>query len=182
MRRLTLALVLVAAGFILTAFPAAAQGTQGFQLGLKGGVSIPNGTTSDAFDNGYHGGIVFHYKIPALPLALRLDGDYDHFLAKGGVSGNAEIFDGTLDLVLGFKILAVKPYVLGGVGLYGAKIEAEVAGVSASTNQTKSGWNAGAGIALTLGKNSIFAEARYHEISLDATKFKYTPVSLGILF
>ena len=182
MRRFNLPLVLVTVGFVLAASPAAAQGTGGFQVGLKGGVSIPNGSTSVVYDNGYHGGIVLHYKIPALPLALRLDGDYDHFLAKNGVSGNAEIFDGTLDVVLGFKILAVKPYVLGGVGIYGVKQELETVGVSTSTNQTKSGWNAGAGLALTFGKISVFAEARYHEISLDAQKFKYTPVSLGILF
>lgn len=184
MRRLFLAAVLVLAAAAVLATPVAAQGTGGFQFGLKGGLSLPNGTAKDAFDDGYHGGLILSYELPALPLGLRVDGDYHRFDAKefGGVSGRAEIFDGNANLVLGFKIIAVKPYVLAGYGIYDLKITAEAGGISNSTSETKGGWNAGAGVALTFGKVSVFVEGRYHEISLDGGTFKFIPVSVGILF
>lgn len=184
MKRLILSGVLVLTAAVLSAAPAAAQGTGGFQFGLKGGASFPSGTAADAFDTGYHGGLVLSYELPALPLGVRVDGDYHRFDSKefAGVSGRAEIFDGNANLVLGFRIIAVKPYILAGYGLYDLKITAETGGVSSSASQTKGGWNAGVGVALTLGKVSIFVEGRYHEISLDGGTFKFAPVSVGILF
>ena len=68
--------VLLLAVLLLSAAPAAAQGTGGFQFGPTGGVSVPTRVTADAFDDGYHGGIVLNYELPALPLGIRLDGDY----------------------------------------------------------------------------------------------------------
>lgn len=172
---------------MLSAAPAAAQGTGGFQFGLTGGVSLPNGTTGDVFDDGYHGGIVLNYELPALPLGIRVDGDYRKFDAKavGAASGSAEIFDGNANVVIGLRIIAVKVYALGGPGLYNVKLKAESAGFSTSTSDTQFGWNAGVGAALVLGKVSIFAEGRYHEVTLDSVpdgKFKFVAVSGGILF
>ena len=178
-------LLLVAASM---AAPAAAQGTGGFQFGFTGGVSLPNGTTSDTLDDGYHGGIVLNYELPALPLGIRVDGDYRHFSAKAtipGVTGSAEVFDGNANLVVGIRIIAVKVYALGGGGLYNIKLKCEGACVPTSTSNTQFGWNAGAGAALVLGKLSILAEGRYHEVTLDAVqagKFKFVAVSGGILF
>jgi hypothetical protein len=181
-------------GIVHFAAPAAAQGTGGFQFGLSGGVSVPTGTTSDIFDNGYHGGLVLNYELPALPLGLRVDGDYRHFSAKsaGTASGSAEIFDGNANLVVGIRIAIVKVYALAGGGLYNVKLKAEAAGVSASSSDTQFGWNAGAGAAFVVGKVSIFAEARYHEVTLDTPaagspgvpdgKFKFVAVSGGFLF
>ena len=187
MKRLVLSGAVVLAVLAFAAPAARAQGTGGFQFGLTGGVSLPNGTTSDALDDGYHGGIVLNYELPALPLGMRVDGDYRHFDAKsvGGASGSAEIFDGNANLVIGIRIIAVKLYALGGGGLYNVKLKAEGAGFSASTSDTQFGWNAGAGAALVLGKVSIFAEGRYHEITLDSVEggtFKFVAVSGGILF
>lgn len=184
----------VLAVILFSAAPAAAQGTGGFQFGLTGGVSLPNGTTGDVFDDGYHGGIVLNYELPALPLGIRVDGDYRKFDAKavGAASGSAEIFDGNANLVIGLRIIAVKVYALGGPGLYNVKLKAESAGISASASDTQFGWNAGVGAALVLGKVSIFAEGRYHEVTMDTPaagtpavpdgKFKFVAVSGGILF
>ena len=143
---------------------------------------------SDVFDDGYHGGIVLNYELPALPLGIRLDGDYRKFDRKqlaSGSSGSAEIFDGTANLVVGIRIIAVKVYAIGGPGFYNVKLKAESGGFSTSTSDTQFGWNAGAGVALVLGRISIFAEARYHEVTLDTLpdgKFKLVAVSGGILF
>jgi hypothetical protein len=182
-------LVLSAAVLIvLFAAPAAlAQGTGGFQFGLTGGVSVPTGDSSNAFDNGYHGGLVLNYELPALPLGLRVDGDYRHFSAKTGAtnfSGSAQIVDGNANLVVGIRILLVKIYALGGGGVYNVKFSAEGDRVSTSDSQTKFGWNGGVGAALVVGKVSIFAEGRYHEVTLDTGqgKFKLVAASAGILF
>ena len=167
------------------AAPAAAQVTAGFQLGLSGGISVPQGDTATAFDNGYHGGLVLNFKLPALPLGFRVDGDYRRFSAKtqSTASGSAQVVDGNANLVIGIRIVLVKVYALGGVGLYNVKLSAEAAGVSTSTSQTQFGWNAGVGAALVVGKISLFVEGRYHEVTLDNSgKFKFIPVSAGILF
>ena len=187
MKKHFLAWLLFAAAASLTA-PAAAQGTGGFQFGLTGGVSVPIEDASDAFDTGYNGGLVLNYELPTLPLGLRLDGDYRHFSMKTGgtnVSGSAQILDGTANLVVGLRIVLVKLYALGGVGIYDVKFSADSAGASTSNSQTEFGWNAGVGLAFVAGKLSIFVEGRYHEITLDSVpggKFKFIPVSVGILF
>jgi opacity protein-like surface antigen len=171
---------------LFSAAPAAAQGTGGFQFGLSGGASFPTGDSSDAFDTGYNGGIVLNYELPALPLGIRVDGDYRNFSGKsvGSASGSAEIFDGNANLVVGIRILLVKVYALGGGGFYNMKFKAENAGISSSISQTDFGWNAGAGVAFVVGKLSIFGEGRYHEVTLDnsAGKFKFVAATAGILF
>ncbi len=184
MKRLVLSGIGALVVLLLSTAPAHAQGTGGFQFGLSGGVSLPTGDTSDAYGDGYHGGIVLNYELPALPLGLRVDGDYRNFSDKtfGAYSRSAEIFDGNANLVLGIRIIAVKVYALGGGGLYNVKLKAENAAGSVSASDTQFGWNAGAGVALVLGKVSIFGEGRYHEVSMDAGKFKFVAVSGGILF
>jgi opacity protein-like surface antigen len=185
-KRLVLPSIAVLAAILLSAAPAAAQGTGGFQFGLSGGASFPTSDASDAYGDGYHGGIVLNYELPALPLGLRVDGDYRNFSAKtlGAFSRSAEIFDGNANLVVGIRIVLVKLYALGGGGLYNVKFKAESAGVSSSISQTDFGWNAGAGVAFVVGKVSIFGEGRYHEITLDnsAGKFKFVAATAGILF
>ncbi len=183
MKKLLIALA-VAAAF---AVPAAAQGTGGFQFGLTGGLSVPQSDTSNVFDNGYHGGLVLNYELPALPLGIRLDGDYHRMDLKTGAyvgSGSAKIIDGTANVVVGLRILLVKLYALGGVGAYHVQYTGEATGITASSSQTDFGWNAGVGAAFVIGKVSIFVEGRYHEISLENSggKFKLIPVSAGILF
>ena len=178
MRRLVLAAALVAAA--TAAAPAFAQGSSGMQWGIRGGVSFPNGDSSVVLDDGWHGGVTLNYEIPALPLAIRADGDYHHFSAKSG-SGSTELYGGNVNLTLGIKIIAVKLYALGGLDYYGARYSGSVAAASDSGF----GWNGGVGVALLVGRVSVFVEGRYHEISLDNAvggKFKFTPVSVGILF
>jgi Outer membrane protein beta-barrel domain len=176
----------VLAIILFSAAPASAQGTGGFQFGLSGGASFPTSDWSDAYGTGYNGGIVLNYELPALPLGIRVDGDYRNFSAQtsGGFSRSAEIFDGNANLVVGIRIVLVKVYALGGGGLYNMKFTAESAGVSSSISQTDFGWNAGAGVAFVVGKLSIFGEGRYHEVTLDnsAGKFKFVAATAGILF
>ena len=182
MKKLLIVLTAAAAAF---AVPAAAQGTGGFQFGLTGGITVPQGDTADVLDNGYHGGLVLNYELPALPLGIRLDGDYHHLDIKSSVgTGSDQIIDGTANVVVGIRILVVKVYALGGAGVYNLKFSGESAsaGVSVSNSQTQFGWNAGVGAAFVVGKVSIFVEGRYHEISVNGGKFKFTPVSAGILF
>ena len=187
MKRLVLSTAVLFVLCVLFAAPSAlAQGTGGFQWGFSGGASFPTSDWSDAYGDGYHGGIVLNYELPALPLGLRVDGDYRNFSAKtsGVFSNSAEIFDGNANLVFGIRIVVVKVYALGGGGFYNMKFKSESAGVSSSISQTDFGWNAGAGVAFVVGKVSIFGEGRYHEVTLDnsAGKFKFVAATAGILF
>lgn len=184
MKRLIASALLAAATF---AGPAAAQGTGGFQFGLTGGVSVPTSDTSNVFDTGYNGGLVLNYELPTLPLGIRVDGDYRHFTSKTsstGGSGSSEIVDGSANVVFGIRIVLVKLYAIGGVGVYNVRFSGETPGYSVSGSQTDFGWNAGAGVAFVIGKLSIFVEGRYHEVTLEnaAGTFKFIPVTAGILF
>ena len=176
-------LLLVAASM---AAPAAAQGTGGFQFGFTGGVSLPNGTTSDTLDDGYHGGIVLNYELPALPLGIRVDGDYRHFSAKAtipGVTGSAEVFDGNANLVVRIRIIAVKVYALGGGGLYNVKLKAENAGgwvcrvPTPSSAGTRGRRRARSRQGLHLRRGPSTTRSRW-----TPGKFKFVAVSGGILF
>jgi opacity protein-like surface antigen len=184
-KRFVLSAALVLAALTFAAPAALAQGTGGFQFGLSGGASFPTGDAKDVYDNGWHGGIVLNYELPALPLGLRVDGDYRKW--NGGSScacsdRSAEMFDGNANLVLGLRIVLVKLYALGGAGVYNVKFSG--GGDVSSPSQTDFGWNAGAGVAFVIGKVSIFGEGRYHEVSLDSSggKFKFVAATAGVLF
>jgi hypothetical protein len=171
--------VSVLAVLLFSAASASAQGTGGFQFGLRGGISVPTGDWSTGLNNGWHGGLTLNYELPALPLGLRVDGDYNRF-AYLSESRTVDVYDGNANLVVGIRIIAVKVYALAGGGYYSTSFNG-----FGSTTASAFGWNAGAGVALVVGKVSIFAEARYHEVSLDTVaggKLKYIPVSAGILF
>jgi opacity protein-like surface antigen len=180
-----LRLLAPAALFFLLASGARAQGTSGLHFGFEGGVSYPQGDTKDFFDNGWNGGALLVWNPPVVPVGLRIDGAYHKLDARDDTAstGSAKIFAGTADVVLGFRAILLKPYVFGGIGYYRLDFsDSSFPSTSDDDAQNETGWNAGAGVSISLRKVDLIIEARYHSIGTEGDRFKFVPVSIGLVF
>ncbi|HEY3171934.1 MAG TPA: outer membrane beta-barrel protein [Thermoanaerobaculia bacterium] len=181
MKRFRVALLLLL--FFLFAAPRArAQGTSGLHFGVEGGISYPQGDTKDSFDNGWNGGALLVWNPPVIPVGLRVDGSYHKLDAGTATSGNAEVLAGTANVVVGFRAILLKPYFLAGVGAYRLDFS-EASGPSVFRGKSnETGWNAGAGVSISLRKIDLIVEARYHSVSTQRDRFKFVPISVGLVF
>jgi opacity protein-like surface antigen len=171
--------------FALAASRAGAQGTSGLHFGFEGGVSYPQGDTKDFFDNGWNGGALLVWNPPVIPVGLRVDGAYHTLDAANGAgsTGDAKILAGTADVVVGFRALLLKPYVFGGIGYYRLDFsDSTFPSTSNDNTKNETGWNAGAGVSISLRKVDLIIEARYHSIGTSPDRFKFVPVSIGLVF
>lgn len=168
--------------FLLAASQASAQGTSGLHFGIEGGISTPQGDAKDFFDNGWHGGALLVWNPPIIPVGLRVDGSYHKLDASNTGGGDAEILAGTANVIVGFRAILVKPYFLGGVGYYRLDFSEESFPSAFRGKQNETGWNAGAGVSISLRKIDLIVEARYHSVSTEGDRFKFVPVSVGIVF
>ncbi len=180
-----LRLPLLALSFGLLAAGARAQGTSGLHFGFEGGVSYPQGDTKDFFDNGWNGGALLVWNPPVIPVGLRIDGAYHKLdaLNDAGDTGSAKILAGTADVVVGFRAILLKPYFFGGIGYYRLDFsDSSFPSTSSDDSQNETGWNAGAGVSISLRNIDLIVEARYHSIGTDGDRFKFVPVSIGLVF
>ncbi len=69
-----------------------------------------------------------------------------------------------------------------GVGYYRLDISDESFPSAFSGTDNDTGWNAGAGVSFSLRKIDIFVEARYHSVRTGEERFKFVPVSIGLVF
>ena len=183
MKRLRLPLVALSLG--LLAAGARAQGTSGLHFGFEGGVSYPQGDTKDFFDNGWNGGALLVWNPPVIPVGLRIDGAYHKLdaLNSAGDTGSAKILAGTADVVVGFRAILLKPYFFGGIGYYRLDFsDSSFPSTSNDDTQNETGWNAGAGVSISLRNIDLIIEARYHSIGTEGDRFKFVPVSIGLVF
>ncbi|HEU4630257.1 MAG TPA: outer membrane beta-barrel protein [Gemmatimonadaceae bacterium] len=178
----TLSTLLAAtAALALAAAPAAAQRPQ---ISLGGGATFPLDDLGDVQDAGWHGLVAMGYRPPLFPLGFRIDGMY-HQLGGQGVGGVAagdfRTIAVTGNVVLEAPALAVRPYVIGGVGLYNTKFEG-------AEGRSNVGFNAGVGLRFHLLDFDSFVEARYHTAldalgsTEDGRAARYVPVTFGISF
>lgn len=168
--------------FLLLAAGARAQGTSGLHFGVEGGISNPQGDTKDFFDNGGHGGALVVWNPPVIPVGLRVDGSYHKLDAADPGGSDAEIIAGTANVVVGFRAILLKPYFFGGVGYYRLDFSDASFPSAFRGKQNETGWNAGAGVSISLRNIDLIIEARYHSIGTEGDRFKFVPVSIGLVF
>jgi hypothetical protein len=141
-------------------------------VGISGGVSLPTGDLSDSQDMGYNIGAQLNFAPPALPVELIVDAAYHSFEGKEfvpkvgifGVTGNAAyIFPG----------LMIRPYVMGGLGMFFSKVDAPGA-----SSKSDFGFNVGGGLRFVLSGFNTFLQARAMFID-DST---FIPISFGAIF
>jgi hypothetical protein len=176
---------------------ARAQISSPIGVGIVGGTTSPTGSLSDIAKTGWHAGAFIELKLPVIPVGFRLEGAWHQLHDKpfdgGGGTTGARIAAVTLNAT--YDILPVpiiKPYLIGGVGEYSARLTTfrgplpPSQGVAESlfetTTQTKFGVNGGAGVRLQLGGFAAFVEARWHDILTNGKNVQMVPVSVGLRF
>lgn len=190
---------LLAAATVATAL-AATAGAQGvtsltkpFSIGVSGGASIPTGDLSNAYNTGYNVGGHITYGNPTFPFQLRGDIGYNSFSAKSGVcsSGvdcNAHALGFTGNLVYDFPLPAapIRPYLMGGAGVYNVKFTGTSTSgnttITASTSDNNFGFNLGGGLILPLSGFNAFVEAKYTQVNSGGSNIKFVPLTFGVMF
>ena len=193
-----------ACAVVVASFAAASVAAQGVhpQFGLGGGLMAPVGdyhatASGQGFNTAWHGLALLAFKLPALPVGFRIDVTY------GANSANDRLKD-TLSAALGqptdektklagasvnvtypaSSSAPVRPYAIGGVGLYHTTISTSTSASTADRAATKLAWNLGGGLAFGLRGVTLFFEARYVNVAAVAgfPRTTFLPFTTGIRF
>ena len=111
---------------------------------------------------------------------FRIDGMYNKFSVKDDrivQLPDAIITSANANLVYALPGVGMRPYLIGGAGIYGTKLD-----VSGSDTNTNLGLNGGIGAAFPLSGFNAFVEARYHHILTDGSATQFIPVTFGLSF
>jgi opacity protein-like surface antigen len=167
--------LLSAAGSVVSA--------QNVRIGVGGGLMMPLSDYKTIDKMGWLAGADATYWLAGSALGIRIEGDYSQTSHKNSVPGHTSIIGGMAELVyaLGTTASSVRPYVLGGLGYFHAKID--VTGLG-SASENKIGYGVGAGLALKLGTGStrFFAEGRYQSVQTSGSSLKMIPIRAGLRF
>lgn len=157
-------------------------------FGASAGLSMPTGDLGDASNAGYViAGHVFYR--PASIQALRFRGDvsFDRWGAKEDVEGadaSRRSFGFVANALYDFASSAesgIRPYVLGGLGLYNSKTSVEFAGETVTGSATDIGLQVGGGLQFQLSGFSTFAETKYVNVFSDGS-ISWVPITFGVRF
>jgi opacity protein-like surface antigen len=168
-----------------------------------------NGTTAfkDVYGPGFGGGV--HLDVNFAMLSLRLSGDYlrfspDNAKYQQGLQdligsaaaqftiegGGITMWSGNLNAKMAILPLPIiKPYLTGGFGFAslnadGAKVMqngAETKAYPGFSSETKTMWNAGAGVDFSIGV-TLFLEVKYVWVMTEPETSTLVPVTIGITF
>ncbi|HEY9516766.1 MAG TPA: outer membrane beta-barrel protein [Gemmatimonadaceae bacterium] len=103
------------------------------------------------------------------------------------VTGNVDLVGASLDLTLGRTQGVIRPYVVGGVGVFRRRVSQDIEGAvnefnDLRRNDTDVGFNGGVGLRLSLGGAAVFAEARYYSVATEPDRTNFVPVVIGLAF
>ena len=195
------ALGVAMAALAVATTPLAAQ-KAGLGFGASVGANVPNGEFADGAQtglvaNGFVGVGTGRVGLRGELFWSRSDLD-NAFIRKvgnavlpsdgiGKVSGNVNLVGGSANLVFSLTQSVVKPYLIGGVGVYHRRVAQDIGGTidefqSLKDSQTDLGYNGGIGIAIGGAGPSLFLEARYVSVATSPDRTKFVPVVIGFTF
>jgi hypothetical protein len=173
MKRYTTIVAIIAAGLACFATDAAAQ----VRLSVAGGPSFPVGHLADEMNTGFNVLVGAGLSVPVLPVGLRVDGMLNQF-PESGHDGDFRVISGSVNAILDIPLVAARPYIIGGLGVYNSRFTDDDHADEGSTSNL--GANIGAGIRVGLPGVSVFAETRFHNIFSEGEQARFIPLSLGI--
>lgn len=189
------------AALATAASPLAAQ-KAGLGFGASIGANIPNGEFADGAKtglvaNGFVGVGTGRFGLRGELFWSRSDLD-NAFIRKVGntvlpetgentVTGDVNLVGAVANLVLPLTQSVVKPYLIGGVGVYHRRVAQNISGTieefqDLRDNQTDVGYNGGLGISIGGLGPSFFIEARYMSVATTPNRTKFIPVVVGFTF
>ena len=200
-RTRTLATLGVAAMSLGASAPLMAQ-KAGVGFGASIGANVPNGdysngTKTGLVANGFVGlgtgrfglrGELFWSRSDLDNAIIRKVGDV--VLPSNGVgdvTGDVNLIGASANIVLPLTQSTIKPYLIGGVGVYNRRVAQNISGTidefrSLDNKQTEMGYNGGVGLSIGGAGPSFFIEARYHSVATEPDKTRFVPVVLGFSF
>ncbi len=185
----------------LAAVSVAAQGLHP-QFGLGGGLTAPVGdyhstAGGQGFSTAWHALALLAFKLPVLPVGFRVDVSYgsnganntlkDSLTNRVGAPTDekTKLAGASVNLTYQSSSAArVKPYVIGGVGVYHTTISVSTGGSTGDRAATKPAWNLGGGLTFGLRGVALFFEARYVNIAAVSgfPRTTFLPFTTGIRF
>jgi hypothetical protein len=162
-------------------------------LGVGGGATIPTGNGGSSVKTGINGQAYALVQIPGF-IALRFNFGYQKFEYNlnntlGATPGTREILSGVGGLQINLLHGPVRPYVTAGVGAFDLKGPTDSAATTTSSAMSRInfGIDAGAGLAVVVGRVSAFAEGRVQNVYTkdggfikSAKQINVIPVTFGL--
>jgi hypothetical protein len=176
MKKLSSGLAALALVFGASALPAQSA----VNIGIAAGAAIPVGDFADLYNTGYNGTVMLGIKPALSPVGLRVDGMYNKFVGRDDVSvdqPDASIIGGTANIVYYLPGVGIRPYLIGGGGYYGLKLD-----VAGAERTGKFGVNGGVGAQFALSGFNTFLEARFHHVDTEGGSTQFIPVIFGLSF
>lgn len=142
-------------------------------IGIGGGISIPAGGISKNRQPGFNIDGMAEFRTPSEPLGLRGEVLYQYFGASKNATGvsDANAVALLLSVVYHAPQSQVRPYLIGGMGLY-----------HVTDNGNAAGFNFGTGLTIPFTGMGAYAEARVHFALSQGPSFVTIPVTFGITF
>lgn len=161
---------------VLVAFAVPRAAAAQIQFGVGGGPTFPVGDAADGFDTGWNAQLNLGLSFPLMPVGIRLDGTYQRLPSSTTDDVNFNMMSATANAIFSpLPLVVLKPYFIGGVGLYRGELD-----VDGAESSTDLGINAGLGVQFGLGPLQAFAEARLHNIFGEDDSTRVVPVTIGI--
>jgi hypothetical protein len=178
MRRILIGLSVAA--LTLSGVQLSAQSAKPVSFGIAAGAAIPVGDFADSFNTGFNGTVSLGFSSVGTPLGLRVEGMYNKFPGRDDTIFNqpdSRIIGGTANLVYALPGVGIRPYLIGGGGYYGLKLD-----VPSAESVNKFGINGGIGALFPLSGFNTYIEARFHHVFTDVSATQFIPVTFGIMF
>ncbi|HKO16680.1 MAG TPA: outer membrane beta-barrel protein [Gemmatimonadaceae bacterium] len=142
-------------------------------VGLSAGISIPAGGLSRSRVAGFNLAALAEFHTPTEPLGIRGELQYQYFGKKADVTGatSSSSLGATVDVVYHVPQQQVRPYLLGGLGLYVIQHQGTYPGV-----------NVGTGLTIPLPGMTAFAEIRAHTALTQGPSYVTIPLTFGVTF
>src|SRR5881227_2092838 len=142
-------------------------------IGIGGGISLPAGGIAKNRQAGFNLDAMAEFRTPSEPLGLRGEVLYQYFgkdqKAVNATSANTVGF--LVNVVYHAPKSQVRPYVIGGMGLY-----------HISDSGNSAGFNVGTGLTIPLTGMGAYAEARLHFALSQGPSFVTIPITFGVTF
>jgi hypothetical protein len=150
------------------------------KIGIGGGGTPALGDFGSAFKTGWHGQIMAVFDLPALPVDIRVDGQYSEHNADLTGDLKTKFITGMVgaQVPLGPPGSPVKPYLTAGAGV--TNIDVSFGSVSGSTTEFAIG--GGGGLSFSVGSMSLFIETRFINAFTEGGSTTFLPVTGGIMF
>lgn len=172
----------------------------GVQVGGGGSRTVPVGdyfadARGEGFDAGWQGIAFVALALPRRPYGLRVDFVVGTNSANDQLKADlttaigqpateeTSLVGANIDLTYAFSLGShVRPYALGGIGVYHVTISVKTDSGTVDSPATKPAWNLGGGLTYPLGPVVPFLEARYVHVSAVSgfPSMTFVPITAGV--